>query len=309
MPVRGNLRAYLALVAGVSCISWSALFTRWTELPGVASAFWRVAIGAALFLPWRAAVAHRLPRPAQRSVWLAVLAGACFAGDLALYNSALMLTTAANATLLGNTAPFFVALGAWLLFGQRPRARFWLGLLLAAAGSATIVGLRSLHDVGINAGDAMAIGSGVCYAAYFLTIGRGREGIDTVTANLVAALASAAVLLPVCLAFRAPLAGYRAETWMWLAALGGICQVGGYFFIAYALGHLPATITSVSLLVQAPLTALLAIPFLGERIAPAQVMGGALVLAGVWIVNRGAAADQARNRAARAERCIAPGAP
>ncbi|HEU4565113.1 MAG TPA: DMT family transporter [Gemmatimonadaceae bacterium] len=285
-PGGARWRAYAALAGGVACISWSALFTRWTGLPGAASAFWRMAIAAAVLLPLRPVIARGATSPTRRSVMLAALAGAFFAGDLALYNSAIMRTSAANATLLGNSAPFLVALGAWFIFGERPRPMFWGGLALAAAGSVGIVGMDLLRHPALGVGDAMAVGAGACYAAYFLTIGRGRSGMDTVTANAIGAVASVAVLLPVCLALGAPLAGYAPGTWIWLAALGIVCQVGGYFFIAYALGHLPATVTSVSLLTQAPITALLAIPFLGEHLSWWQLLGGLLVLAGVLIVNR-----------------------
>ena len=54
----------------------------------------------------------------------------------------------------------------------------------------------------------------------------------------------------------------------------------------YALGHLPATITSVGLLAQVPCTALLAWLLLGEPLTPVQLTGGAIVLAGIWVVNR-----------------------
>jgi len=42
---------YLALTAGILCISWSAIFVRWTDIPGVASAFYRVLIPALILLP------------------------------------------------------------------------------------------------------------------------------------------------------------------------------------------------------------------------------------------------------------------
>jgi drug/metabolite transporter (DMT)-like permease len=80
--------------------------------------------------------------------------------------------------------------------------------------------------------------------------------------------------------------GFAPRSWAAVAALGLVSQVGGYLAITYALGHLRATVTSVSLLAQAPLTALLAMPLLGERLSPAQAVGGALVLGGVYVVNR-----------------------
>ena len=65
-----------------------------------------------------------------------------------------------------------------------------------------------------------------------------------------------------------------------------ISQVGGYLSINYALGHLPASVVSTTLLTQPVLTAILAVPLLGEGIGWGQVAGGAIVLAGIWLVHR-----------------------
>jgi hypothetical protein len=64
-------------------------------------------------------------------------------------------------------------------------------------------------------------------------------------------------------------------------------QLGAYLGLAYALGHLPATVTSVGLLAQVPLTALLAVPLLGEPLTTPYLAGGSLVLAGIYVVNSG----------------------
>ena len=61
-----------------------------------------------------------------------------------------------------------------------------------------------------------------------------------------------------------------------------------YFALVYALGHLPATITSVGLLAQVPATAILAMIFLGEPLTGVQVAGAAVVLVGIYVVNRDA---------------------
>jgi len=68
--------------------------------------------------------------------------------------------------------------------------------------------------------------------------------------------------------------------------LGLVSQLGGYLALTYALGHLPATVTSVSLLSQGPLTAVLAALLLGEPLSVYQIAGGALVLVGVGLANR-----------------------
>ena len=87
-------------------------------------------------------------------------------------------------------------------------------------------------------------------------------------------------------AFRVPLAIPDHRSFLALLGLGLVSQLGGYLALTYALGHLPATVTSVSLLSQGPLTAVLAALLLGEPLTGAQILGGALVLAGVGLANR-----------------------
>jgi len=284
VPRRG-WAAYLALGIGVVCIAWSALFVRWAGVSGPASAFYRALVATIVLAPawlWRG----RRRSLAARSAVLGVLAGVFFAIDLALFNSAVMNTSAANATLLGNNAPILVGLGSWVVFRKRPAAIFWIGLALALVGSACIIGSDALTPAAFGSGDIMAITASVFFAAYLLTIGRVRSEIDTLTLTTLAVAASSAVLLILCLWLRVPLSGYSTHAWLSLIGLGVVSQVGGYLAITYALGHLPATVTSVGLLGQAPLTALLAIPLLGEPLSASQIIGGVLVLAGIYIVNR-----------------------
>lgn len=99
--------SYLALGIGVFCMAWSALFVRWAGISGPASAFYRALIATIVLVPCRL---WRGGRGALtgRAVLLAGAAGAFFAFDLALFNSAVMRVAAATATLLGNNAPVFV---------------------------------------------------------------------------------------------------------------------------------------------------------------------------------------------------------
>ncbi len=283
LPRRGI--AYSALAVGVVCIAWSALFVRWAGVAGPASAFYRALVATMVLLPiWL--LRGRRRKVGLRPVALGVIAGVFFAFDLALFNSAVMSTSAANATLLGNNAPIIVGFGSWAMFRKPPRAIFWLGLALALVGSAFIVGHDALNPAAIGAGDAMAVGASVFFAAYLLTIGRVRSSMDTLTLTTLAVTASSVTILCLCLLLRVQLTGYSTHTWLSLVGLGVVSQVGGYLAVTYALGHLPATVTSVGLLAQAPLTALLAIPLLGEPLIASQIIGGALVLIGIYVVNR-----------------------
>jgi drug/metabolite transporter (DMT)-like permease len=321
MGLRGDskLRAYAALVVAVGGVTWSAILVRWAGTPGPVSAFYRVLIAAAILIPWRLAVkpaprhtqartltdnnsdtdthvhapASALPSASaarmdpRRARWIALAGGVFFALDLSLWNTAVMQTQAAIASLLGNLTPVFVGLLSWIVLARRPRRSFWVGVLLSLIGCVLLVSahLDTKVAAGTLIGDAIAILASVFFAAYLLTTERVRVAMDTLTFNTLAIVGSLVTLSAICLALGFPLTGYPTRTWLALAALGLISQLGAYYALVYALGHLPATVTSVSLLAQVPGTAILAMLLLGEPLSAAQIAGTIIVLAGIYIVN------------------------
>ena len=289
LPVTERRRAFLVLALGVFAIGWSALFVRWSGVPGWTSAFWRMTLAQLVFVPWAlASWRHRDQgrRPSQKAVLAAVIAGAFFAADLALFNTAVMVSSAANATLLGTNAPIFVALGAWLLYRDRPTRRFWAGFALSFIGMIAIVGMDLLRHPRLGLGDAMAVGGAACYAGYLLYVRRSRLEIDALTFSAISGVTASLTLLVICLALGTPLWGYPAHSWWALLGLALVTQVVGHLSVAYALGRLPVSVTSIALLGQAPITALLAVPLLGEGLTALQLLGGGSVIAGIYIVNR-----------------------
>jgi drug/metabolite transporter (DMT)-like permease len=150
---------------------------------------------------------------------------------------------------------------------------------------------QSAGATGDLTGALMSIGAAAFFAGYLLTTERVREEMDTLTFSTVAIAGSVLTLLVVCLILGTPLWGFSVRTWGALLGLGLISQLLAYLALAYALGHLPATVTSVGLLAQVPLTALLAVPLLGEPLTPPYLAGGALVLIGIYIVSSGPKSD------------------
>jgi drug/metabolite transporter (DMT)-like permease len=282
-----RLRAYAALVVAIAGISWSAIFVRWAGVPGTASAFYRVVIAGAVLIPVRLVMGGRKP-VSSRAAALAIAGGVFFALDLALWNTAVLRTQAAVASVLGNNTPFFVGMMSWLILRRRPAAAFWIGLALALAGCLIVMSadLRRGAANGSLSGDLLALAASIFFAAYLMTTERIRESMDTLTFNALAIAGSIATLFVLCLVLRLPLTGYSRHAWLALAGLGIISQLVAYFALVYALGHLPATITSVGLLAQVPCTAVLAMLLLGEPLAAVQIAGAAVVLAGIYVVNR-----------------------
>lgn len=279
-----NGSAYLALLAGVVCIGCSAIFVKLAAVPGTASAFYRVFVAGIILVPWW--LLTRSSYPSTRDLFLILAGGIFFALDLVLWNSGLLLTSAATATLLANNTPIWVGLGALFVFHEHLSPYFWLGLTIAMVGMALIVGGDAWRQLSFNMGDLLAIGASLFYAAYLLTTERIRSRVDTLTFMTLSVVSCIGSLFPISLLLGVPLTGYSHQTWLALVGLGLVSQLGGWLAISYALGHLPAAPVSVGLLGEAVVTALLSMPLLGEYLSMNQVIGGVFVLAGIYLVNR-----------------------
>jgi drug/metabolite transporter (DMT)-like permease len=93
-------------------------------------------------------------------------------------------------------------------------------------------------------------------------------------------------LFCVNLVFHNSLTGYNTNSWLIFLATAIVSQIIGYTALAYALGHLPASIVSPTMVLQPVVTALLAIPLLKEIPSAWQGIGGLIALIGIYMVNR-----------------------
>jgi len=283
--------AFLALSGGIVAISWSAIFVRWSSMPGISSAFYRMAI--ALPVLWAVLPLQRAGRRnlSARTIWIAAAGGVFFAGDVGLWNVAVMHTSAGNATFLSNISPLFVGLFTWALTRKLPSGRFWTALLVSTAGSCLIVTADLRHAFSRSSADGLAVVAAVCFALYLVITGRLRARVDAGMLLALSTTASALTLLVSAVAGHFSLAVPGVGPLWALLGLGLVCQVGGYFGLTYALGHLPVTVSSILWLAIAPMTAVFAWMIFGERMSPMEIAGGGLVLTGGWIVGRGEKAD------------------
>lgn len=266
-------------------LGFSALFARWGAAPGPVMAFYRIALSTLILAPFFARQRVREGR-IPRALWIFPLLGGLFTAlDHGVWNTAVNFTSAANATLLGNTAPLWVALFAWLVWRERLRVGFWLGLTLTLSGAAVVLGTDFLRQPSLGFGDVLALMSGVFYAGYFLVTQRGRTHYHTLTYIWLVGLTSAVLLLGFNLIFNLPLTGYPTQSYLAFLGAAIVSQTCGYLAVGYALGHLPASLVAPTMIGQPVITALLAIPLLGETLHPSQWIGGLAVLAGIYLVH------------------------
>ena len=268
--------ALSGLVAGALCIALAPIFVRLADVGPSAAAFWRVALATPLLLwLW-------LPRRGRLS-WSLLWPGIFFGCDLAVWHQAITLTSVANATLLPNLQPIFVAAVMVLWFKQRLHPLFWLGLACALCGSFLLVG----STLGLGGerwrGDALGVLTAVFYAAYLISVARLRGAHGTLAIMWVASATAAVLLGAVAVISETNLMPQSLQGWMVLAGLAVISHVCGQGLIAWSLAYLPTSFSAVTLLIQPVAAAGFAWLLLSEPLGAQQAAGGAVVLLGIFI--------------------------
>jgi drug/metabolite transporter (DMT)-like permease len=288
--------AFLCLLAGGCAIAFAPILVRLSDTGPVASAFWRCALAAPLLWLWenwcQAPISGGGATPPK---WVpdtnfspVLCAGVFFALDLGVWHWSIIWTSVANSTLLANLAPIFVTLAGWLLWKQRVTRTFLAGMALAIAGMFILVGPNFFTGGTRLLGDALGALTGAFYAGYMLSIKFARDdGAGTARLMAWSTTITAVLLLPVALLSPQPFLPAALSGWWVLLALAIVTQILGQGLIAYAFAHLPASLSSVSLLIQPVMASLFAWLLFGEAIGPAQFIGGAVVLGGIWLAKRG----------------------
>jgi drug/metabolite transporter (DMT)-like permease len=283
--------AFLCLLAGGCAIAFAPILVRLSDTGPVASAFWRCALAAPLLWIWVMA-ASRSPLVGDRRGGghfpALVAAGIFFALDLGVWHFSILYTSVANSTLLANLAPIFVTLAGWLVWKQSVTPTFLAGMALAIFGMFVLVGPNFAVGGTPLLGDALGALTALFYAGYMLAIKFARDA-NASTARLMAwsTTITAIALLPVALIAPHPVLPSSAAGWLVLLGLALVTQILGQGLIAYAFAHLPASLSSVSLLIQPVMAALFAWLLFGEAVGAGQFVGGAIVLGGIWLARKG----------------------
>ncbi len=282
--VRGRL-ALPAVAVGVLAVSAAAIFIRLAEAPAVAVAFWRCALGAALLLPPALVRRERFPR--GRDLYVAVASGVALGAHFGFWISSLDYTSVAASVVLVSTQPVFVAILAYLLFGERTSPLSFAGILVALAGTAVIAGDGSVGSAAIF-GNMLALVGAITVAVYVL-IGRSSRtgGVGVLPYSIVVYTAAALTHLPVTLLLDARLWGYSGETWFWLWAITLGPQIMGHTVFNWALRYVEASIVSGTILAEPVVSAFLAWLILSEKPGLLTILGGVVVLAGLFVLLRG----------------------
>ncbi|HTG44437.1 MAG TPA: DMT family transporter [Verrucomicrobiae bacterium] len=276
--------AIAAVLLGATGIGVAPVLVRLSESGPVATAFFRIFLSLPLCWVWfLGSTGGKLERGAILPL---VMGGLFFAGDLSVWHLSLHLTTVANSTLLTNFAPIFVFLGARFFLKERLSPGVLGSVLIALSGAALLVLESFQFSPGNLRGDLLALLTAVFYAGYLVSTKQARRTASTAGVLAVSGLVSCPILFVIAWLSGETFLPQHPRGWAVLFGLALVSHILGQGFIAFGLAHLPASVSSVTLLWQPVVAAALAAVVLGERLTTLKILGGMVVLAGIYLAQR-----------------------
>ncbi|MFW5900859.1 MAG: DMT family transporter [Halodesulfurarchaeum sp.] len=279
-----------AIVVAIVAVSTSAILIRLSYAPSIVKAFYRALFMTVLIAPF--AVEYRSDfRTISRRDWgFAILAGVALALHFAVWFESLDWTSVAASVTLVQTQPIFVAIAAWLLLEEQLNARMVGGILVALAGSTLMSGAGLLGGDVVGAdpffGNMLALAGAVMAAGYVLTGRSLRQRLSLIPYVLVVYSVSTVVLGGIVLVQGQPFLGYPAREYLLFLAMAVGPGIFGHTVINWALKYVESTVVSVSLLGEPVGSALLALIIFMEVPGLATLIGGAIVLTGIFVTSR-----------------------
>ena len=230
-----------------------------------------------------------------------LLAGLFLAFHFGSWITSLELTSVASSVVLVTTTPLWVAVVSVFFLKEKLTRPLIVGLVVAMVGG-IVVGISESCSItsgqftctaGLQLfqsrsmlGNFLAL-FGAWMAAAYLIVGRKvREHVDTMVYVYVVYSMSAIFLLGAALLTRQPLFGYSPHFYLWAFLLAIVPQIIGHTTYNWALGYLPTTFVSISLLGEPIGTILLTFLFLQETPTLIEAFGGILILTGIYLASR-----------------------
>ncbi len=230
------MKKWIVLFFGIICISISAVFVKLAAVNGLASAFYRILFALVFVAPIY--LLSKKPKADIKKCIICIIGGTCFGLELAFWNVSVMISSATIPTLLVNLSCIWVAIGATIVFKEKTTIYHWVGTILALIGVIVVIGPNQIIKMRIENGEIYAIIGSFFLAAYTLIIKHVRIQIRTIEVLFYSLLGSLLPLIIICISKDVDLIGFSEKTWFLLWCIGLITQVGGYFSINYALGHI-----------------------------------------------------------------------
>jgi drug/metabolite transporter (DMT)-like permease len=275
-PKRPPFPPFVAILFGILAVSTASIFIRFAqkEATSLVIAAWRLTIASLVLVPIAATSHRRELRSLNRSdLLLALLSGIFLALHFATWITSLQYTTVASSVVLVSTVPLWVALlSPFTIKEPISRAVIW-GLILALVGG-TVVGIS----------DSCSLTGARLTCPSLANFMHGRAFMGDLLA--ICGAMAAVVLVIIMLSARENPFGYSPIIYLWLVLLAVIPQLIGHSTFNWALGYLSAAYVAITLLGEPIGSTILAYFILGEVPTTIKLIGGGMILVGIYIASR-----------------------
>lgn len=201
------------------------------------------------------------------------------------YFESLRRTTATTAVILLYTSPVYVTLGAAAFFAERLTRAKVIALVVTFAGCFLVAGGYDSRLLALNpAGTLFGLGAAVTYASYTLLSKQALKKYSSWTSVLYAFGFGSLFLLIFAGRRLGSVTALPLRAWLLILGLAWGPTLTAYALYVRSLNYIEASHAGIVCMAEPAATAILAYAILGERLAPWQLVGAILVLAGVFIL-------------------------
>ncbi len=274
---------YAVLIAVVA-VSFSAILIRWSDAHPFVIAAYRMGITSLILLPL--VLARYLPeiRKIERNELLFMMAiGMILALHFGSWIASLNETSVASSVILVTSHPLFVAIVSHYIFREKLQIIGYLGIIIAFVG----IIILTVGDFGLGGsnlmGDVLALIGSIAAGIYILGGRRARKSTSLIPYVFIIYSTCTICLLAACFAVSAPLYPLSIREYELFILMAIIPTILGHTFYNYALKFVKAQLVSVSLLGEPIGSSILAYILLSEPAPRFTILGGALILPGIYL--------------------------
>jgi drug/metabolite transporter (DMT)-like permease len=279
----GTWAIIAAFAVGITAISFSSIFIKWSEAPVSVIVMYRLLITAILMLPFSFKYKSEFVGLSVRQWMLLVFSGAALGFHFLFWMDSLRYTSVASSTVLLTLEPVFVMLGAFIIFKEKTPAGTLIGMFIAVTGAMMISwGDMKLSDAALY-GDLLSLLGTVAVAVHMLRGQRLRESVSSFVYSFTVFIAAVFVFAVYNLYAGYSFIHYNMSDWVIFLLLAIVPTVLGHMLFNWLLKYVNATSVSMSVLGEPIGATLLAFWLLGEGVHPFQLLAGIIMLAGAWL--------------------------
>ena len=279
------MRYYLVIILGILAVSFAAIFIRIAdEAPALIIAAYRLSIASLIMTPYAyGRVRKQWSNYTPNTLRWNLLSGVFLALHFATWIASLKYTSVASSVVLVTTNPLWVSILGWIFLNEKPRALVWTGILLSFGGTIVMTWGSLMQSESHFIGNMLALAGAFFASLYFLTGRQLRQTISATVYSYVTYGIAAILLVLMALVAGLPWTGYSITTYSMFLLLAVVPQIIGHTSFNYALRYVPAVIVAIAILGEPIGSSALAWILLGEPVTLTTVIGGILILCGVFL--------------------------